>query len=99
MTQTRYVTRRATVEDLPQLIALWRLERLPSEMLEKCFTEFQVVCDEAGEVLAAIGIRIAGVHGLLHGESIARPEEADALRALLWNRMQVIIRNHALERL
>lgn len=95
----QYVTRRATFDDLPQLLDLWRLEQLPAAALEKRFNEFQVVSDADGRVLAAIGIQIAGGQGLLHGESIARPELADQLRELLWNRMQVIIRNHALERL
>lgn len=94
-----HVTRRATVEDLPQLVALWRLEQLPAELLEKRFTEFQVVSDEAGQVLAAIGLQIAGVQGWLHSEAIATPELGDGLRELLWNRFQVIIQNHALERL
>jgi len=99
MTAAQYVTRRATVEDLPQLVALWRLEQLPAEALEKRFTEFQVVTDEAGQVLAATGMQIAGTQGLLHGESIAQAELGDTLRELLWNRLQIIIQNHALERL
>ena len=93
------VTRRATVEDLPQLLSLWQLERLPATALEKRFTEFQVVGDDAGVVLAAVGFQISGVHGLIHSEAMARPELADQCRDLLWNRFQVIIRNHALERL
>jgi hypothetical protein len=36
---------------------------------------------------------------LLHSESIGQPEIGDRLRTLLWNRMQTIIQNHALERL
>ncbi len=100
MTATpNYVTRRATVEDLPQLMALWQLERLPAELLEKRFTEFQVVSDEAGRVLAALGIQLNGRDGFLHSESIAQPEIGDRLRALLWKRLQVTIHNHALERL
>ena len=93
------VTRRATVEDLPQLISLWQLERLPADALEKRFTEFQVVGDDAGVVLAAVGFQISGVHGLLHSEAVARPELGDQCRELLWKRFQVIIQNHALERL
>ena len=95
----KYVTRRATVEDLPQLIWLWQLEQLPAETLEKRFNEFQVVSDADGRVLAAIGIQVAGTQGWLHSEAIAQQELADKFRDLLWNRMQVIIRNHALERL
>ena len=96
---SKFVARRATVEDLPQLNSLWMLEQLPAEVLEKRFTEFQVASDDAGQVLAAIGMQISGAQGLLHSESIAKPEIGDQLRTLLWNRLQTIIQNHALERL
>lgn len=100
MTATpKFVTRRATVEDLPQLISLWQLERLHADALEKRFTEFQIVSDDAGQVLAAIGLQIAGTQGWLHSESIARPELGTELRELLWKRLNVLIQNHALERL
>jgi N-acetylglutamate synthase-like GNAT family acetyltransferase len=99
MTDKKFVTRRATVEDLPQLIALWRLEQLPAETLEKRFTEFHLVADTDGRVLAAIGIQLGGTQGLLHSESIGRAEISDALRGLLWERLQVIIKSNALERL
>lgn len=95
----KLVTRRATVEDLPQLVSLWQLEQLPADVLEKRFTEFQVVTDDAGQILGAIGIQINGTQGLLHAEAIARAELGDQLRELLWKRLQVIIQNHALERL
>lgn len=98
MTDKQFVTRRATVEDLPQLIALWRLERLP-ETLEKRFTEFHLVADAEGRVLATIGIQLAGTQGLLHSESIGMAEMSDALRTLLWERLQVIIKSNSLERL
>jgi N-acetylglutamate synthase-like GNAT family acetyltransferase len=94
-----YVARRATVEDLPQLVPLWQLEQLSVDALEKRFTEFQVVSDDAGQVLAAVGIQISGADGLLHSESIAKPEIGDSLRTLLWSRLQIMIQNHALERL
>jgi N-acetylglutamate synthase-like GNAT family acetyltransferase len=100
MTATpQYVARRATVEDLPQLVALWRLEQLPADVLEKRFTEFQVVSDETGQVLATVGFQIVGTQALLHSEAIAKPELGDSLRERLWNRFQAIIQNHALERL
>lgn len=93
----QFQTRRATIEDLPQLIPLWRLEQLPAQALEKRFTEFQLVTDEAGVLLAAIGLKISGPAGWLHSEAIARQELAGPLRELLWKRLQVAIQNHALE--
>lgn len=95
----QYRARRATIEDLPQLISLWQLEQLPTSALEKRFTEFQVVSDDAGQVLGTIGLQVSGGQGLLHGESMARPEMADQVRELLWTRLQAMIHNHALERL
>jgi N-acetylglutamate synthase-like GNAT family acetyltransferase len=95
----QFVTRRATVDDLPQLISLWQLEQLPAEALEKRLTEFQIVSDDAGRVLAALGFQISGAQGLVHSECIAQPEIADTLRELLWKRLYVMIQNHALERL
>jgi N-acetylglutamate synthase-like GNAT family acetyltransferase len=99
MTEPRNVARRATVEDLPQLMALWKLEQLPAEVLEKRFTEFQVISDDTDQVLGAIGLQIVGTQGWLHSESIAKPELSDVLRELLWSRLQIIIQNHAIERI
>src|SRR5688500_13768306 len=95
----QYQARRATIEDLPQLVALWNLERLPADAFEKRFKEFQVVSDSAGEVLGTIGLQISGSQGLIHGEAISKPELADPIRDLLWTRVQAMIHNHALERL
>ena len=91
--------RRATVEDLPQLIGLWRLEQLPADALERRFTEFQVVPADDGTILACLGLEISGSAGRLYGESIAVPERADEMRDLLWSRVQNVCRNHALDRL
>jgi N-acetylglutamate synthase-like GNAT family acetyltransferase len=95
----RYQARRATVEDLPQLTSLWQLEQLPAPALEKRFKEFQVVSDDTGQILGAIGLQVSGNQGLLHSESMARPEVADQVRETLWTRLQAMIHNHALERL
>jgi hypothetical protein len=67
----QYRARRATVEDLPQLISLWQLEQLPAASLEKRFKEFQVVSDAAGQVVGTIGLQVNGGQGVLHGESVA----------------------------
>ncbi len=91
--------RRATVEDLPQLIDLWRLERLPVETLERRLTDFQVVVDEAQVVLGAVALQTSANHGWLHGEAIARAELADQIRQLLWERLQRVAVNHSLDRI
>jgi N-acetylglutamate synthase-like GNAT family acetyltransferase len=99
MTTPGVQVRRATVEDLPKLLPLWKEEQLPPEELEKRFKEFQLAVDAAGTVLGALGLRISGQQGQLHSEVFAHPEQADALRDKLWERMQVLAGNHGLVRL
>jgi N-acetylglutamate synthase-like GNAT family acetyltransferase len=98
MTTPALHARRATVEDLPQLRLLWEQEQLDAAILEKRFKEFQVVGYESGELLGAVGLEVAGQEGRLHSEAFARPEEADALREMLWRRVQIIARNVGLVR-
>jgi len=95
----RFQARRATVEDLPQLRTLWEMENLPGEALEKRFTEFQIVDDGAGQVLAATGLQLLEGHGRIHSEAFAFEEEAEAMRALLWPRLETLARNQGLARL
>ena len=99
MSTSNLQVRRATVEDLAKLVPLWQQENLPSQELEKRFKEFQVVEAPPGELLGALGLQIAGVEGRLHSEVFAQPEHSDTLRDLLWERAQVIARNHGLVRL
>ena len=99
MTTPPQQVRRATVEDLPQLIALWKQENLPWEQLEKRFKEFQVVEGEGGRVLGMLGLEVAGPEGRVHSEAFARPELADPLRELLWERVQVVAKNHGMVRI
>ena len=98
MTTSPQQVRRATVEDLPQLRTLWQQEDLPLEELEKRLKEFQVV-DEGGQVLGVLGLEVSGLEGRVHSEAFARPELADSMRGLLWERAQVVARNHGLVRL
>lgn len=86
--------RRATIEDLPALSDLWHGAGLPSGDLERYLTEFQVVSDEGGVVRAAVGLQVDGDQGLLHSEVVSvADDEADACRAALWTRIQVVARN------
>lgn len=99
MASSTFRPRRAIVDDLPQLVALWELEQLPTENLEKRFTEFQVVTDGSSRVLAAVGLQVQGSHGVLHSEALAQAELGDELRELLWTRIQMVARNHNLDRI
>ena len=98
MTTSNPQVRRATIEDLPKLVPLWQQELLATPQLEKRFKEFQVVESE-GEIIGAVGLEVAGSEGRLHSEVFAHPEQSDALRALLWERAQVVAQNHGLVRL
>ena len=91
--------RRATIDDLAKLAPLWRAEGLPSQDLEKRFKEFQILAGPDGEIAGAIGLQIGGQEGRLHSEVFAQPEQADALRAQLWERLQIVANNHGLLRL
>jgi len=97
MTMENPQVRRATIEDLPKMIELWQLEGLPLQDMEKRFKEFQVI-EAGGSVIALLGLEIVGIEGRLHSEAFARPEQADALRALFWDRIQVLGQNHGLVR-
>jgi N-acetylglutamate synthase-like GNAT family acetyltransferase len=89
--------RRATLDDMPKLIALWQRENLPWTILEKKFTEFQIAEDV--EFLAAIGLQLSGKEAKLHSEAFTHGEQADELRARLWDRIQNLARNLGLVRI
>lgn len=92
--------RRATIEDLPALQALWQQAGLPWIELERFVTEFQVVPAEGeGLLLAALGLLVEGNDALLHTEAVADPELADELRATLWHRVQIVARNQGVQRI
>lgn len=90
--------RRATLDDLPQLLELWTMENLPAEIMEKRFTEFQVVQDKNGGIVGALGLQISGRAGKLHSELFPRYDLADQLRPILWERMRAVAKNHGLFR-
>lgn len=90
--------RRATLDDLPQLIELWQMEKLPVEVLEKRFTEFQVVADADGKLVGAVGLQMSEKHGRLHSELFPRYDLANVLRPLLWERHKKVAQNHGVVR-
>jgi N-acetylglutamate synthase-like GNAT family acetyltransferase len=91
--------RRAVVDDLPNLLALWSAMNLPAADLERRLTEFQVAEDENGGLLGALGMEISNRHGRLHSEAFHDFALADPLREILWARMQSVAANHGLVRL
>src|SRR4051812_23341673 len=98
MTMPNQQVRRATVEDVSKLVHLWQQENLPWEHLEKRFKEFQVVEGQNGEILGAIGFHIIGQEALLHSEVFSSPEHSEYVREKLWERAQILAKNHGLFR-
>ncbi len=94
----KHSTRRANLEDLPGLLALWETARLPGTQLEKFLTEFQVITNPDNSLVAAIGLQIDGDEALIHSEAIAREADGDACRLALWTRMQIVLRNQGVQR-
>ncbi len=90
--------RRATVDDLPALRALWIAARLPADELEARLTEFQVV-EHHGEFAGALGVQIIRTAARLHSEDYADFAVADAARELFWDRIQTLAANHGVFRM
>ncbi len=91
--------RRATTDDVPGLIALWKSAHLPADELDKRFTEFQIVETADGKLLGAIGLQIVGAEGKIHSEAYSDFGLTDQLRPLLWERLLNVATNHGLFRL
>jgi len=94
-----YQVRRANLEDLPVLKALWSVNHLPSLELEKHLTEFQLVLRPDGVALGTVALRIAGVHGLVHSEAYYSAAQAAECQTQLWARLQSLAHNRGLARL
>jgi N-acetylglutamate synthase-like GNAT family acetyltransferase len=99
MSQPVYQVRRAIVDDLPGLQALWESMHLPAAELVSRLKEFQVVVSEEGALLGALGMEINGRYGRIHSEAFADFAHAEILRDGLWERMKSLAANHGLARL
>lgn len=91
--------RRAAVEDLAALQALWMEAGLPWEQLAGYLNEFQVTVDDSGLITSAIGLLIEGDQALLHTEAVHPGADADLSRAALWKRVQIVARNQGVQRI
>ena len=101
MNSANILVRRATVDDLPALAALWRAMRfpVPELELEKRLTEFQVAVDITNRLLGAVRLELAERQGHIQHEAFTDFALADQLRPLLWERIQNLAANHGLFRL
>jgi N-acetylglutamate synthase-like GNAT family acetyltransferase len=97
--EVEYRARRAHVDDLPGLEALWQRVGLPWDQLERFLTEFIVVMDSEGAILAAVGLQTAGEEGLVHSEAVIPRDDEAELRSALWQRLQIVARNQGVGRL
>lgn len=95
---TQMHVRRATVDDLNALRAIWTSLRLPADALEKELKDFQVV-EAGGQVVGTIGIQFCQQYALLYGEGFADFSIADAARQLFWDRIQTLAANHGVFRI
>jgi N-acetylglutamate synthase-like GNAT family acetyltransferase len=99
MDSSLYRVRRATVDDLPQLRALWQAMGITEPDLDKRLTEFQVAVSTDGELIGALALRVAESQGLILHEAFTDFAVADSVRPLLWERMQAVATNHGLVRI
>lgn len=94
-----YRVRRATLDDIGELTALWKTMCYPAEELSRRVTEFQVAESAGGGLLGATGLQIAEGQGLVHSEGFTDFALADQLRPLLWERLLAVATNQGLHRL
>jgi hypothetical protein len=93
-----YRVRRATLDDLGHLMAMWQPMQYPVDDLAKRVTEFQVAESPEGKVIGALGLQIAERQGLVHSEAFSDFALAEHLRPLLWDRVSAVATNHGLLR-
>ena len=89
--------RRATVDDLPALKALWLAARLPVDEYENRLTEFQVVVAD-GVFAGAFGVQVVRDQMRFYAEDFIDFAVADAARELFWERLQKLAANHGVFR-
>ena len=99
MNSSNYRVRRATLDDINELSALWKSMNFPAEDLSKRITEFQVAESADGKLIGALGLQIAERQGRVHSEAFSDFALAEQLRALFWDRIHSVATNHGLLRL
>lgn len=98
MSSSAFRIRRATIDDLPTLHALWESMRIPVADLDRRLTEFQVAERTNGEVVGAVGLQMMQRHALIHSEAFSDFGVADQVRPLFWQRLNALALNHGIAR-
>src|ERR1017187_6948634 len=93
VSSSKYRVRRATLDDIGQLTAIWESMQYPTQELARRVTEFQVAEDVNGTVLGAVGLQINERQGLIHSEAFGDFALAEPLRQLLWDRVNAVATN------
>jgi N-acetylglutamate synthase-like GNAT family acetyltransferase len=90
--------RRATVDDLPALKAMWLASNWAADELENRLTEFHIV-ESGGQFAGALGVQVLRQHARLHSEDYVDFSVADESRKLFWERIQKLAANLGVFRL
>jgi hypothetical protein len=99
VSSSKYRVRRATLDDIGPLTAMWESMHYPVPELARRVIEFQVAEGADGKVLGAVGLQIAERQGLIHSEAFSDFALAEQLRPLLWDRVHAVATNHGLLRI
>ena len=99
MSSSNYRVRRATLDDINQLTAMWQSMHFPTEELAKRVTEFQVAEGSDGKVVGGLALQIAARQGRVHSEAFSDFALAEQLRPMLWDRVHAVAMNHGLMRM
>jgi len=99
MSSPKYRVRRATLDDLRPLGALWGTMNFAVDELARHITDFHVAESAEGVLLGAAGLAVAERQGRVHSEGFTDFALADTLRPLLWERIQAVAMNQGLLRL
>jgi N-acetylglutamate synthase-like GNAT family acetyltransferase len=99
MNPSNYRVRRATLEDIGQLVAMWQSMNFAPGELARRITEFQVVVSPEGALVGALGIQVAERQGRIYCEAFTDFALAEHLRPMLWDRVHTLATNLGLLRL
>ena len=99
MTLGKFTVRRATLDDIDALTALWRSMHWATDELAKRITEFQVAESAETGLVGAIAMQMLNRQGRVHSEAFTDFGMAEQARAQLWDRLQSVATNNGLHRL